>query len=153
MVAVLLTGMSGTGKSTVLAVLAARGFDTVDTDVPGWIEFVDGEPLWREDRMLALLDERRDRVLFVGGTVKNQGRFAGRFDAVVLLTAPIDLLLERIRTRSTNDFGKAVDERQAIIRDHRETEPLLRAGATHVVDAAGPLDAVVDRLIEIAAVR
>ena len=152
MVVVLITGMSGTGKSTVLAGLAARGFDTADTDQPGWIEFVDGEPLWREDQIVALLEERRDRVLFIGGTVRNQGRFTGSFDAVVLLTAPLDLLLERIRTRGTNDFGKADDERRAIIRDHRETEPLLRAGATHVVDAAAPLDEVVDRLIEIAGV-
>ena len=142
--------MSGVGKSTVLAQLADRGYDTVDTDVPGWIEFVDGEPLWREDRIVALLDERSDRVLFVGGTVRNQGRFAERFDAVVLLTAPIDLLLERIRVRGTNDFGKAEDERHAVIRDHRETEPLLRAGATHVVDAGAPLEAVVDRLVRIA---
>jgi dephospho-CoA kinase len=33
--AVLVTGMSGTGKSTALAALRARGFETVDTDEPG----------------------------------------------------------------------------------------------------------------------
>jgi dephospho-CoA kinase len=31
MVAIFLTGMSGVGKSSVLAELARRGFDTVDT--------------------------------------------------------------------------------------------------------------------------
>ena len=59
MVAVLVTGMSGSGKSTALAGLAERGYETVDTDEPGWIELVDGEPLWREGRVLALLDRPR----------------------------------------------------------------------------------------------
>jgi dephospho-CoA kinase len=45
MAVVLVTGMSGAGKTTALAGLAARGHETVDTDVPGWIEVVDGEPL------------------------------------------------------------------------------------------------------------
>ena len=33
---ILVTGMSGTGKSSALAELARRGFRTVDTDEPGW---------------------------------------------------------------------------------------------------------------------
>ena len=33
----LVTGMSGTGKSTVLAELGRRGHRVVDTDAPGWI--------------------------------------------------------------------------------------------------------------------
>jgi dephospho-CoA kinase len=149
-VAVLITGMSGVGKSTALAALTDRGLEAVDTDGPGWIEVVDGEPLWREDRISALLDRNRSGPLFVGGTVRNQGRFADRFDAVVLLTAPLDVLLERIRVRPTNDFGKAAEEREAVIGDHRHTEPVLRAVATHVIDTRAPLDAVVDRLIAIA---
>ena len=48
MASILVTGMSGTGKSTVLAELARRGFETVDTDDGDWITTVDGEPLWRE---------------------------------------------------------------------------------------------------------
>ena len=33
---ILLTGMSGTGKSTALIELARRGFDVVDTDEGDW---------------------------------------------------------------------------------------------------------------------
>lgn len=36
MTVVLLTGMSGTGKSTLLAEFARRGWETVDTDDEGW---------------------------------------------------------------------------------------------------------------------
>jgi len=151
MTAILVTGMSGVGKSTVLAELAQHGLEAVDTDVGGWIELVDGEPLWREHLVDALLSRPRDRPLVVQGTVANQGRFYDRFDAVVLLSAPADVVFERLRTRTTNDFGKAAHEREKIALDIAEVEPLLRAGATYEVDAAQPLDDVVGELLRITA--
>jgi predicted ATPase len=33
---VLITGMSGTGKSTLMGEFAALGYKTVDTDLDGW---------------------------------------------------------------------------------------------------------------------
>src|ERR1700683_4220375 len=98
---VLVTGMSGTGKSAALIELRKRGFEAVDTDEPGWTEWsvsANGYA-WREDRMAELLIRRRDVVLYVSGTVSNQGRFYDDFDAVVLLSAPADVLLARIENR------------------------------------------------------
>lgn len=40
MTRVLITGMSGTGKSTVIAELAARGYHVVDADEEGCSEIV-----------------------------------------------------------------------------------------------------------------
>jgi dephospho-CoA kinase len=150
MTAILVTGMSGAGKSTTLAELARRGFETVDTDDGDWIELVDGERLWVEPRIAALLAAQRDGPLFVQGTVANQGRFSGRFDAIVLLSAPADVLFDRLRERTTNDFGESPAERAKIGRDIEKIEPLLRASATHEVKTTRPLGDVVDRLIEIA---
>ncbi|KQN93374.1 AAA family ATPase [Arthrobacter sp. Leaf69] len=153
MVAILLTGMSGVGKSSVLAELARRGFDTVDTDDGGWIRRDGGEQLWHEPLMEALLSSSRQRPLFVQGTVANQGHFYDRFNAVVLLSAPREVILERLRTRTTNDFGKSAGERAKIMRDVAEVEPLLRAGSTHKLDTRRPLDETVGALIAIAALK
>jgi hypothetical protein len=142
--------MSGTGKSSALVELARRGFRTVDTDEPGWMaEAEDGEILWDEEKVAALLAEAGS-TLFVQGTVRNQGRFYDRFDAVVLLSAPADVIFERIATRTNNPWGKSPEQRGLIREQIREVEPLLRATCTHEIDASVPLTEVVERLVEIA---
>jgi dephospho-CoA kinase len=153
---VLVTGMSGTGKSTALAELARRGHRVVDTDDGGFAEEMPSqgglgwEQLWREDRIDALLREHDDGLLFVSGCVANQGKFYPRFDAVVLLSAPADVIVERVATRETNDFGKAEVERDRILADLAAFEPQLRAGATVEIDTRAPLAEVVDALERIA---
>ena len=152
---VLVTGMSGTGKSATLAELENRGYRVVDTDYGDWIEDVrqpDGsvEPLWNEMRIDALLSEHSDGALFIVGTVANQGRFYPKFDAVVLLSAPLDVILERVANRESNPFGKTDAEREKIADDLAAFEPFLRAGATVEIDTRRPLGEVVDELESIA---
>jgi shikimate kinase len=146
----LVTGMSGTGKSTVLAALAARGFQVVDTDDPGWKQRRDGDWVWREDLMSDLLAADGEPTLYVSGCVSNQGAFSDRFDAVVLLSAPADVILQRIETRTTNSYGKDPGERALILADLAEIEPVLRATCTHELDATRPVVDIVEALISIA---
>lgn len=148
---ILLTGMSGTGKSTALAELEKRGFEVVDTDQGGWSQWSDTEGgyVWHEQRIGDLLARQRESTLYVSGTVSNQGRFYPQFDAVVLLSAPADVLLRRIETRTTNDYGKRRQDRDLILQHLAEVEPLLRATCTHEVDATQPIDRVVEQLVTI----
>jgi broad-specificity NMP kinase len=149
----LVTGMSGTGKSTALAELARRGFRTVDTDEPGWSTWSerDGGYVWNEDRISELLATEKDPALYVSGTVSNQGRFYPRFDAVVLLSAPPAVLVSRLASRTTNRYGKSREERELVLQHVAEVEPLLRRTCTHEIDTTQPLGDVVAELIEIAA--
>ena len=151
MVVVLVTGMSGTGKSTALAGLARLGHDTIDTDGPHWLALVDGEPLWRADRIDRALDQPRAGPLFLLGTVANQGRWAARFDAVVLLTAPAEVLLDRLQGRPAGEFGATAADRAKVLQDLEEVEPRLRATATHVIDTRASAAAVVADLVAIGA--
>ena len=157
---ILITGMSGTGKSSALAALGRLGHRVVDTDDPGWREYREfagstdelhrGEWLWVEERITGLLDSDDGRSLFVQGCVRNQTRFYPRFDAVVLLSAPAEVILDRVARRTTNDYGKTAVERAMIVDDLTRVEPLLRAGCTDELDAARPLEDVVADLLAIA---
>jgi adenylate kinase family enzyme len=152
MTKILVTGMSGSGKSSALAELGRRGYRVVETDEPDWSEWVDspdeisgGEWLWLEDRMADLLSQVTRRTLFVQGCVRNQVKFYERFDAVVLLSAPAHVILDRIASRKTNDWGKTPAQRELIVHQLETVEPQLRAGCTHELDASRPLAEVVAR--------
>jgi hypothetical protein len=140
--------MSGTGKSSALAELRRFGFQVVDTDEPGWTEWSDREGgyVWREDRITNLLVRAEGPPLYIAGTVSNQGKFYGHFDAVVLLSAPAEVLLHRLESRTTNFYGKTAAERELVLRDLTEVEPLLRRTCTHEIDGTQPLVAVVEQL-------
>jgi dephospho-CoA kinase len=148
---ILVTGMSGTGKSSALEGLRRLGFRTVDTDEGDWTAWsdADGGYVWREERIAQLLASDDGRSLYVSGTVSNQGRFYDRFDAVVLLSAPANVLLSRIESRTTNPYGKTVEQRQLVLRDLEEVEPLLRRTCTHEIDATQPLADIVDQLAQL----
>jgi shikimate kinase len=131
---VLVTGMSGTGKTTLLQELARRGHQTVDTDYGNW----------DEARMAALL--AGSQSLVVSGTVENQRHFYDRFAAVVLLSAPVDVLIARVGTRTNNPYGNAETE-QSLIRQHvLDIEPLIRRSASLELDGRRPVSELADEV-------
>ena len=158
---ILLTGLSGTGKSTLIRELGQRGYKAVDTDSSEWCEWVPAavgqdtvrpgfDWLWREDRIEALLDTEDADVLFVSGCEPNQVRFYPRFDHVVLLTTSVDVLVERLRNRTENDYGKDPEDLARILRHRDSIEPLLRRSATDEVDTSTGLKAVIATLLDLA---
>jgi hypothetical protein len=148
--AILITGMSGTGKSTVLGELAGRGHRVVDLDDDGWsveVAASDGsgiEQLWREDRLADLLATDVDAPLFIAGCASNQGLFYDRLRAVVLLSVPVSVLNERLATRDTNGFGKQPQDLDRILRDLEVVEPILRSTSTMEIDGTQPVGLVAD---------
>jgi hypothetical protein len=106
--------------------------------------------LVRRTRELLLLDSDDGRSLFVQGCVRNQSKFYDRFNAVVLLSAPADVILDRVARRTTNNYGKTPLERAMILDDLAGVEPLLREGCTHELDASRPLADIIADLTAIA---
>ena len=99
------------------------------------------------DRRASRKRERADALRVRNGL--QPGPVYSRFDAVVLLSAPAEVLVRRIESRTTNDYGKTVEERRLILTRLSEVEPLLRATCTHEIDAAQPIPDVVAQLVDI----
>jgi broad-specificity NMP kinase len=150
---VLVTGVSGSGKSTVLTELRRRGHRVIDTDDPGWIveTETDGgpEPVWDLDQVKALIDGHRTGWRFIAGCVANQRVVYDRFDAVVLLSAPLDVILDRAATRA-NPFGSTAEDRTKIAYDLAAFEPPLRAGADCEIVTTAPIATVAAALEQVA---
>ena len=146
---VLLTGMSGTGKSSVVRELVARGYKAVNTDY-GWsVPQPDGRQLWHEEAILELLNIDDADVLFVAGCEENQGKFHAQFDHIVLLSAPLETLVERLATRANNPYGKDPEEFRRFLEDVETVGPRLRRVAAHEVRTTVLLDEVVATVLRL----
>lgn len=114
MAIVFITGMSGSGKSTVLAEPGRPGYRVVDTDDDAWtLDEVDDDGTtdrrWLPERVAELVRSRAD---------------------VVLLSCPEEVMLKRLVERSINSYGKCHDERRLVLEHLATVEPLLRRRAT-----------------------
>lgn len=161
---ILVTGISGTGKSTVIAELAARGYNAVDADSDEYSQWVVtssvrdpyGPPVepgrdwvWRVDRMQALLSAEDAPALFVGGCAENMRLFLPQFDHIVLLRAPPAVIAQRLRTRTTNAYGKRPEEAERVLSQIETVEPLVRRIATHEIDTSCSVQEVAAALLRL----
>ena len=147
---VLLTGMSGTGKSSVIEALDALGFKAVDTD-DGWCEpLPDGRQRWREGAIAELLAAEDADILFVAGCEENQVAFHSRFDVIILLSAPADILAVRLASRTGNPYGKSPADLACVLADLKDIEPRLRKVADHEIRTTIPLADVVSTVLRLA---
>jgi broad-specificity NMP kinase len=146
--------MSGVGKSSVIGELRKKGYAAIDMDEPGWsVRNAEGNQLWCAERLRAAMAAVGSGDLFVSGCAENQVEFYPRFDRIVLLSAPIELIRERLANRANNPYGKRPEELEEVLRHLTWVEALLRRSATHEIVTAMPLERVVECVLSIAGVQ
>lgn len=147
MALVLITGLSGTGKSTLIAELRSRGRRAYDADDDGFTEPRQaGEWGWKVNEVRRLFDQHpRADTLFFAGCSEEQALFA--FDHRVLLTASRSVLAARLRTRTGNNYGKTAQELEAALGYIDTVEPLLRAAADTVIETTRSPSRIADEVL------
>lgn len=158
---ILITGMSGTGKTAVIQELAGRGYPAHDLDTPEWSEWIEAAPsdgltpvqgkdwVWRESRVRALLSGADGGTLFVSGCAENMHRLFPLIDCIILLTAPAETIVARLAARAPGGYGHAADERRKVLTLIATVEPLLRKSADREIDTRKPVQATVDEILQI----
>jgi hypothetical protein len=115
---VLLTGMSATGKSTLVQELRRRGFVAYDADDDGFSEpRGDGRWGWRRELVAERLADHTEGLLFLAGC-------------------------------SEEAYGRAGAELAQVLADRAEIEPLLRRSADLVVMSTAPPGQIADEVLE-----
>jgi hypothetical protein len=168
MSAVLITGISGAGKSTIAAVLAGRRLASIDADEdPLLARSVDSagnvveEPpapdlgwlarhswAWDPARLDELIRASAPATLYVCGGAENELDLADRFSQVFLLEIDEPTMLARLDAPSRdNDWGRVGDTREYLCRRLPQIQHRLRAFGAISVDATQPVDEVVDAIL------
>ena len=154
---VLVEGVSGTGKSSVLRELRRRGYQAVDGDneLAYQGDPLTGEPtdttahenhVWDVARVRSLVDDRSVPVTFFCGGSRNHAQFLHLFDVVVVLCVDRATLERRLGQRR-DEFGATSAERALVLRLHATHEDVPAGTA---VDATAPLEQVVDEVVSLA---
>ncbi len=167
------TGLSGTGKSTIMGELVARGFEAHGIDEEGygdWInrktDKVDEFPhddkfldihQWYQDHEWVLSDARiselkskadaTEKIIFLCGVAVGDDKVWHYFDKVIGLVIDEATLRERIFQRRDNQFGKSPDEMAEILKWHANYEENYRRIGAAIVDAEQPVDKVVENIL------
>jgi AAA domain len=166
--AVMITGISGAGKTTIAAVLAHRGLASIDADddpllarsvdpaghvvedpaAPDFAWLARHSWAWNPDRLDALIRAAAPATLYVCGGAANELELADRFTQVFLLEMDEPTMLARLDAPGRdNDWGRIGDTREYLRRRLPEYQDRLRAFGAIPVDARQPLDHVVDAIL------
>ena len=168
MSAVMITGISGAGKTTIAAVLARQGLASIDADddpllarsvdpagnvvedtaAPDFAWLAQHSWEWNPARLDELIRAAAPATLYVCGGAANELELADRFTQVFLLEMDEPTMLARLDAPSRdNDWGRIGDTREYLRRRLPEYQDGLRAFGAIPVDATQPLDQVVDAIL------
>lgn len=150
MVKVLLTGMSGVGKSTVLNFLHKDGHITIDLDEGDWIIFDESvdDYLMDTNKIIAFIQNNQKKHLFLAGTTINQREIYPYVDYVISLTAPLSVMRDRINMRTNNPFGKSETEWSRILEDTKLFETQIIGGSDFTVSTDQAIEKTVREIYE-----
>lgn len=167
-----ITGIAGAGKSACKKELNSRGYTAFDTDDDAfarWQNKATGyiypkhsvKPVDRSDDFLQnndwvvprryvqlLLKKYAGKTVFLCGVATNENELKDLFDKIFYLKIDEPTLRHRLKTRTTNNWGKNPSELAKTLTAFHQSLSDLDRNDYIIVDAAQPIKSVVDEVIK-----
>lgn len=165
---VLITGRSGSGKSTICKELKLHGYNSFDSDhVQGLADWIDprtdnitnvdytkpidtaqAEWRWNRSVLTKLLETPGD--IFLCGSADNELELHGLFNKVFVLTLPPETQRQRILSRTEHDYGKLPKMQEKILAEQTKfVADAINLGAKPIDASSSPTKIVASILAQI----
>lgn len=166
---ILITGISGTGKSSLSKKLNEMGYKAYDLDdYPGLFTMLDkrtGKPVVDHDnadlekvdamdwvcdteKLTSIIANESSPITFYCGNASDMDKILPFFDSVILLKIDPDIMRHRLTTRTENDFGRTPEIQDWIMKWKHLFENEMEEKGAIVIDAHQSLDDVAKEIIE-----
>lgn len=159
MVKIYITGVSGTGKTSLTEALKAKGVNAVDTDElshwenkhtgertgwePGASDAWYNEHEWLCDiaELQKVLSKTEHAVAIgFGDNIDKSDKYLKLFDKVCILTCRPETIVARIEGRTNNHFGKHPSDMRRILEWQKEFDAEMVEKGALPLDAERPLE-------------
>lgn len=170
-----ITGLSGSGKSTVLKELEKRGLEAHGVDEEGFADWVDRKTgviadfphhdadldihKWYRKHRWVLSVERitglrvksieENKTIYLSGVAEGLDTVVQLFDRVIALSVDEQTIRSRINNRTDNNFGKDPDEMSVILSWLDGFDKTHVGFGADIVDASRPVEVLVDDILSL----
>lgn len=163
----LITGVAGTGKSTVARELQKRGYAAYDADAgfsyyvekttgkrcdhpqtPSLEWYAEHERVFDEQVLEELFKKHADEDIFLCCITANQAKYYSQFDKIFLLTADDMTIADRLKMRTNSDFGKHPVDLHRVLSGRPDFDQSVRATDAIEIDSTQPIDQVIEQIIK-----
>ena len=162
-----ITGVSGTGKSSVIEELKKKGINAFDIDAmdelchwrdeeqgkrveyyPGiGKEWLDKHYYFCDTKKLKAIMDSCDGPVVVAGLASNQEEFLALFDKVFLFYCDKKIFLQRLDNRENHDFARDKSEQEHILGYYKELEAEMREYGAVPIDTNAQINEIVNKII------
>lgn len=165
-----ITGISGTGKSTLVKELCRRGikaFDLDSTKLCRWKNKNTGEEAWYQSgvgqawlevhdyvcdmvELKRLLDAQNGDLVIVAGVASNQDEYLDLFDKIFLLYCREKVFLHRLSIREDNEFAKEKSEQESLLSWYKDFEEKICKQGAIPINTEAPVSIIAEQILNFA---